>query len=66
MDDRTKFKCDKSGFIHNIQWNLMLADQVKSLRERVAFHSVKLLTIMKPLEMYQSPKLISEERDRAY
>jgi hypothetical protein len=52
MDDSSKFKKDSSGFVHNIQWNLMLAEQVKNLRERVAFHSVKLLTIMKPLELY--------------
>jgi hypothetical protein len=51
LKDKSRFRRDSAGFVRNIQWNLMVAEQVRRLRERVAFHSIKMLKVVKPLEI---------------
>jgi hypothetical protein len=51
LKDKSKFRRDSSGFVANIQWSLMATEEFRRLRERVAFHSVKMLMVVKPLEI---------------
>ncbi|KAI9809234.1 MAG: hypothetical protein M1825_002525 [Sarcosagium campestre] len=51
LRDKAKFR-RTAGFVENVQWHMGGVEKsVNSLRERVAFHSVKILLIVKPVEI---------------
>jgi hypothetical protein len=41
LQDERKFSHGRGGFIYNIQWNLTMEPEVRRLRDRVAFHNIK-------------------------
>ena len=41
LADKSKFSRDREGFIYNIQWDLLVKPEVTRLKDRVAFHSIK-------------------------
>lgn len=49
--DKSKFRHDSRNVIQNIVWNIEIEPEVKRLRDRLAFHNVKILMVLKPLEM---------------
>ncbi|KAL9131579.1 MAG: hypothetical protein Q9217_000536 [Psora testacea] len=62
LDDHTKFGRGPGGFVLNIQWNLTIEPEVRRLKDRVAFHNIKIATILKPLET----KLMLDLKDDIY
>jgi hypothetical protein len=42
---------EERGAIRNIYWNILLEAEVTQLHNRVKFHNVKILALLKPLEM---------------
>ncbi|CAF9925233.1 MAG: hypothetical protein HETSPECPRED_005781 [Heterodermia speciosa] len=51
LDDHARFQRDEAGFVDNVIWHVSTQRDVDSLRERVLFHSTKLLVITKPFEI---------------
>lgn len=51
LRDKAKFRHDSRNFVLNIVWNVEVEPEVTRLRERLAFHNVKILMVLKPLEM---------------
>ncbi|OJD37433.1 aspartate aminotransferase protein [Diplodia corticola] len=51
LRDKSKFRHDSRNFVLNIVWNLEIEPEVTKLRDRLAFHNVKILMLLKPLEM---------------
>lgn len=51
LRDKAKFRHDSRNFVLNIVWNIEVEPEVTRLRERLAFHNVKILMVLKPLEM---------------
>ena len=41
LKDESKFSRGRGGFIYNIQWNLTIEPEVARLKDRVAFHNIK-------------------------
>lgn len=41
LRDESKFSQGREGFIYNIQWNLIIEPEVARLKDRVAFHNIK-------------------------
>ena len=41
LEDSGKFERGRDNFIYNIRWNLSVEPQVTTLRDRVAFHNIK-------------------------
>lgn len=41
LEDTAKFERGRDNFIYNIRWNLSVEPQVSTLRDRVAFHNIK-------------------------
>lgn len=41
LKDESKFSHGRGGFIYNIQWNLTIEPEVAQLKDRVAFHNIK-------------------------
>ena len=41
LNDQTKFGRGRGGFIYNIQWNYSIEPEVTQLKDRVAFHNIK-------------------------
>lgn len=62
LDDRAKFGRGRDGFICSVHWNLAVEPDVRRLRDRVAFHNVKINTVLKPLET----KLMLDLKDDIY
>ena len=62
MEDRSEFGRGRGGFIYNVRWNLSIEPDVRRLRDRVAFHNVKINTVLKPLET----KLLLDLKDDIY
>ena len=62
LDNRSKFGRGRGGFVYNIQWNLTVEPEVRRLKERVAFHNIKIATVLKPLET----KLMLDLKDDIY
>ena len=62
LGDRSKFGRGRSGFVFNIQWNLTIEPEVMRLKDRVAFHNIKIATVLKPLET----KLMLDLKDDIY
>lgn len=52
LGDHDRFQRDPAGFVDNILWHTGTQKDVDILRERVHFHSTKLLVITKPFELY--------------
>ena len=52
LDDHNRFQRDAAGFIDNVQWHMGTQRDVDILRERVQFHSTKLLVLTKPFELH--------------
>lgn len=42
---------EERGAIKNIYWNILIEADVAQLHEKVKFHNVKIVTLLKPLEM---------------
>lgn len=42
---------EKGGFIRNIIWNAFVQDEVTLLHKKVIFHNIKILALLKPLEL---------------
>lgn len=51
LGDTAKFERGRDNFIYNIRWNLSLEPQVSTLRDRVAFHNIK-VTISPQTHLY--------------
>ncbi|KAG8528528.1 uncharacterized protein KY384_007446 [Bacidia gigantensis] len=56
LHDRRKFADVHEGpagsqVLRNIQWNLAIEPEVRRLYERVKFHNIKIITMLKPFEM---------------
>lgn len=62
LEDRSEFGRGRGGFIYNVRWNLSIEPDVRRLRDRVAFHNVKINTVLKPLET----KLLLDLKDDIY
>ena len=41
LKDESKFSQGRGGFIYNFQWNLLIEPEVARLKDRVAFHNIK-------------------------
>lgn len=41
LRDENKFSRDRGGFIYNIQWDSIVKPEVTRLKDRVAFHNIK-------------------------
>ena len=52
LSDRNRFQRDVAGFIDNVQWHTGTQKAVDELRDRVQFHSTKLLVLTKPFELH--------------
>ncbi|KAG8527787.1 uncharacterized protein KY384_007941 [Bacidia gigantensis] len=52
LDDHNRFQRDAAGFIDNVQWHMGTQRDVDILRERVEFHSTKILVLTKPFELH--------------
>ena len=50
LREHSEFGRGRGGCIVNIQWNLLIEPEVQRLKDRVHFHNVKILTVLKPLE----------------
>ncbi|EOD46039.1 hypothetical protein UCRNP2_7226 [Neofusicoccum parvum UCRNP2] len=59
LKDKSKFRHDSRNFVQNIVWNIEIEPEVTRLRERLAFHNVKILMVLKPLEM----KMLADLRE---
>lgn len=62
LEGRSEFGRGRGGFIYNVRWNLVIEPDVRRLRDRVAFHNVKINTVLKPLET----KLLLDLKDDIY
>ena len=62
LDERSEFGRGRGGFIYNVHWGLAIEPDVRRLRDRVAFHNVKINTVLKPLEI----KLLLDLKDDIY
>ncbi|KAI4181527.1 MAG: hypothetical protein LQ346_006756 [Caloplaca aetnensis] len=51
LNDHERFRRDEAGFVDNVVWHLSTQRDVDILRERVQFHTTKLLVVTKPFEM---------------
>ncbi|MCJ1349495.1 hypothetical protein MMC31_007736, partial [Peltigera leucophlebia] len=51
LEDSANFERGRGNFIYNIRWNLSVQLQVTVLKDRVAFHNIKIANILKPLEL---------------
>ena len=52
LNDHNRFQRNAAGFIDNVQWHMGTQRDVDILRERVQFHSTKLLVLTKPFELH--------------
>lgn len=50
LEDHSVFGRGRDNFVVNVRWNLLIEPEVQRLRDRVHFHNVKILTVLKPLE----------------
>lgn len=41
LRDESKFSQGRGRFIYNVQWNLLIEPEVARLKDRVAFHNIK-------------------------
>lgn len=41
LEDQSRFGRGRGGFIYNIQWNLSVEPEITRLKDRVAFHNIK-------------------------
>ncbi|RMZ86467.1 hypothetical protein DV736_g6307, partial [Chaetothyriales sp. CBS 134916] len=51
LENNTHFERNADGIIRKILWTTMLADDVAELRNRINFHNVRLVAVLKPLEL---------------
>jgi hypothetical protein len=50
LNRRNSFS-EEQGAIQNIYWNVAIEPEVTQLHNRIKFHNVKILALLKPLEM---------------
>lgn len=50
LSRRDSFK-EQSGAIRNIYWNTFIESEVAQLHDKIKFHNVKILALLKPLEL---------------
>lgn len=50
LNDRSKFRYSRAGFIENVIWWASVEGDVNTLKERVRFHMMKLTFVAKPFE----------------
>ncbi|KAK0661552.1 hypothetical protein DIS24_g2669 [Lasiodiplodia hormozganensis] len=51
LKDKSKFRHNRQNFVLNVVWNIEIEPEVARLRDRLAFHNIKILMILKPLEI---------------
>jgi hypothetical protein len=51
LSDHSKFRRNAAGFVDNVRWWMGVEAEVDKLKERVRFHSTKILLITKPVEL---------------
>ncbi|KAL8975099.1 MAG: hypothetical protein Q9197_000678 [Variospora fuerteventurae] len=51
LNDHERFQRDTAGFVDNVVWHVSTQRDVDILRERVHFHTTKLLVVSKPFEI---------------
>jgi hypothetical protein len=56
LRDNVKFSW-RGDFIHNVIWNFTVASDVRDLKDRLAFLNIKILTILKTLDLEMAHKL---------
>jgi hypothetical protein len=56
LRDNAKFSW-RGDFIHNVVWNFTVASDVQALKDRLAFLNIKLLTILKTLDLGMAHQL---------
>lgn len=56
LRDNTKFS-RRGDFIHNILWNFTVASEVQTLKDKLAFLNIKILTILKTLDLKMADRL---------
>ncbi|MCJ1405221.1 hypothetical protein MMC11_008448 [Xylographa trunciseda] len=51
LSDNSKFRHNAAGFVDNVRWWLGVESEVDLLKERIRFHTTKILLITKPVEI---------------
>ncbi|MCJ1391149.1 hypothetical protein MMC18_004011 [Xylographa bjoerkii] len=51
LSDNSKFQHNAAGFVDNVRWWLGVETEVESLKDRIRFHTAKILLITKPVEI---------------
>ena len=51
LSDNSKFRHNAAGFVDNVRWWLAVENEVELLKERIRFHTTKILLITKPVEI---------------
>ena len=51
LSDNSKFQHNAAGFVDNVRWWLGVESEVEVLKERIRFHTTKILLITKPVEI---------------
>ncbi|MCJ1386007.1 hypothetical protein MMC17_009132 [Xylographa soralifera] len=51
LSDNSKFRHNAAGFVDNVRWWLSVETEVELLKERIRFHTTKILLITKPVEI---------------
>ncbi|KAL9123885.1 MAG: hypothetical protein Q9217_006727, partial [Psora testacea] len=51
LSDHERFQRDSAGFVDNVLWHMGTQRDVDILRERIHFHTTKLLILLKPFEI---------------
>ena len=56
LRDKAKFRW-RGDFIHNIIWNVTVASDIQGLKDRLAYLNIKLLTMLKTLDLGMAQRL---------
>jgi hypothetical protein len=56
LKDKERFNW-QGDFVHNIIWNFSIASEVQTLKDRVAFLNIKLMTVLKTLDLRMANQL---------
>ena len=51
LSDNSKFQHNAAGFVNNVRWWLSVEPEVENLKQRIKFHTTKILLITKPVEI---------------
>lgn len=51
LEQNASFERNDAGVIKRIHWSSQLADKITEMRNRITFHNVRLMSILRPLEL---------------